>query len=93
METDVDKLGVLRDEHKRLSEETEKDGGAEPPKIRGLEDIEDEAMQTEDQEALMKLYKEYQDEHTRKFIEDQMFEDEGDEEDPVANERRKTEGQ
>ena len=49
-------------------------------------------MQAEDQEALMKLYKEYQDEYTRKFIEDQMLEDEGDEEDPVGNKRRKTEG-
>ena len=74
VETDVDNSGVLYDEHKRLSEETEEKEGAEPPKRRKLEEIEDEAMQAEDPEALKKLYEEYRDEHTRKFIEDQMLE-------------------
>ena len=86
METDVDKLGALYDEHKRLTKETQKDEDAEPPKRRKLEDIADEAMQAEDEDDLKRLYDEYRDEYTRKFIEDQMMEDEGDNEDPADNE-------
>ena len=85
----MDKLGALYDERKRLTEETQKDEDAEPPKRRKLEDIEDEAMQAEDEDDLKRLYDEYRDEHTRKFIEDQMMEDEGDNEDPADNKRRK----